>query len=246
MKYFFIAFQFLTIIPLRIKTNNQEIAKSLFCFPIIGLFLGILLVLLNNFLSLLALPPLLISSVLVITLIILTGGLHLDGLADTFDGLYGVKTKEERLEIMRDPHIGTMGVLILISVILLKITLLFSLASKTQNISLILMCLFSRYFLVFSLFLFPYARLDGKAKVFFDAINLPIFLFTTAITLICAIFIFGVNGYLILAICGLFVFLVNRIIQEKIDGITGDNLGASVELSEIFILLTILLIQGAK
>ena len=128
MKSFILALQFLTTIPFRTKkpASNDRLPQATIYFPLVGLLLGLILVAVNSLLSYFGFKELFINSALVALLIVFTGGLHLDGLADTFDALLSRKRKAEMLEIMRDSHIGTMGVLSLIVVILFKISLLCS------------------------------------------------------------------------------------------------------------------------
>ena len=243
MKGFISAIQFLTSIPIGTKRpiDESKLPQAMIYFPLIGLFLGLILAAANNILSLTTLGQFPISAILVVLLIILTGGLHLDGLADTFDAFLSGKGRSDMLAIMRDSRIGTMGALSLISVILIKVSLISSLGPEIMNSSLILMCALSRYFLVFSIFFFPYAREGGKAKPFFDGINLKIFSLATLMGLFfCAIF-FDIKGLMIFVITAFLLFLVNRIIANKIGGLTGDTLGAVNELCEICILIAVLI-----
>src|SRR3989338_5804758 len=138
MSSFLFALQFLTIIPVNIRhIDEKRSAKAVIFFPLVGLFLGLILAAVNNLLLFFKFEGLLINTILVISLAILTGGLHLDGLADTFDALLSRKNKEQMLEIMRDSHIGAMGVLSLISVILLKISLLSTIPLPFKTLSLL-------------------------------------------------------------------------------------------------------------
>lgn len=239
MQSFLLALQFLTVIPVRSNAGINK-ATTLY-FPVIGLFLGMILAGVNYLLSFTTLEQFSASVVLVILLIILTGGLHLDGLADTFDALLSRKNKSEMLRIMRDPHIGTMGVLGLIGVVLLKISFLASLDFSSKNTALILMCLFSRYAMVLEIFLFPYARDEGKAKIFFEGMNFKIFFWATLISLICAIVILKSKGLIIFILTGVFAFLIGKFIVKKIGGVSGDTLGATNELVEIFVLGSVLI-----
>ena len=245
MKTFLSALQFLTIIPIKTKLaiDDNNLPNSIIWFPVVGLILGLVLAGVNTVLSLLALEKFFIDVILIILLIILTGGLHLDGLADTFDAFSSRKDRFEILRIMRDSHIGTMGVLGLITIILLKVSLLFSLDIKVMNGALILMCLLSRYALVFSMFLFPYAREEGKAKIFIDGMNLKSFSFSALMTFLGAFIVFGVKGIVVFIILMVFVYLAGRFITGKIGGITGDTLGAVNEFSEVFVLLNIFILM---
>lgn len=241
MYKFIFSFQFLTIFPLKTRKtpDTDTISGSVIYFPLVGLILGLILAGLNNFFLFLNFTPLLTSIILVIALIILTGGLHLDGLADTFDALGSFKDRESCLRIMKDSHIGTMGVLSLISIILLKVGLLSCLDSNVRNVALILMCTISRWSLSLPMWRFPYAREEGKGKVFFEGMNSKIFLGASSIALVCAAYIFRLKGILIFLIAGIFAYIFSWFISRKIGGITGDILGAINEISEVFVLLTI-------
>lgn len=238
---FLLALQFLTIIPMPNKLGNYN-ARVVLYFSLVGLVLGIILVGLNLLLSKLLLESFLINTLLVITLAVLTGGLHLDGLADTTDAFSSGKDKQGLLEIMREPHIGTMGVLALISVIMLKVGILSSLNLWTKNIALILMCVLSRWSLTLPLYLFSYARNEGKAKVFFGALSFPGFIAASIVTLLFAVLIWNWKGLTVFTAASIFSYFFGTYSNRKIGGITGDILGATVELNEVFILLVCLLI----
>jgi adenosylcobinamide-GDP ribazoletransferase len=241
MQGFLFALQFLTIIPIKAKKeiDAKRLSLSAAYFPLVGLILGLMLAGVNKLLLFFPVEQFFRSVILVIFLIVLTRGLHLDGLADTSDALLSSRDKQQMLQIMRDSHIGTMGVLSLICIILLKLVLLYSLNSKLINISLILMCLLSRYALVFAMFLFPYIRSEGKAKVFVERMNWKIFSLATTTTLFCAIIVWGLKGLLVFLPVVIFIILIGKLITQKIGGMTGDTLGAINELVETFVLLNI-------
>lgn len=240
MKSLLLALQFLTIIPVKIRHINEgEPAKAMIYFPLIGLFLGFVLIGINILLVNLSLSGFPINIILIISLIALTGGIHLDGLADTTDAFSSGKPKEEMLAIMRDPHIGVMGTLILVSIILLKIGLLSSLSVTVKINALLLMCVLSRWSAVLSMFLFPYARRDGKAKIFISGLNVKIFIFSTIIALICAFAIWQIKGLLTLLVIAGYVYLSGKSISRKLGGITGDTLGATIELTELVVLFIV-------
>ena len=237
MKKFLLALQFLTIIPIKVKSaDDKEIADSLIYFPIAGLLIGLALAGINGLLGFLNFPRLATDAILIVSLIAITGGMHLDGLADTSDALLSVRNKDEMLKIMRDPHIGVMGVIGIISILLLKIAFLFSLDPSLVPAGLILMCVLSRWSLVLCLFLFPYARQEGKAKAFAEGINSKIFILATIIAFVCALVTAGLKGLLILGIITLYACLFNKLISKKIGGITGDTLGAMNESAEAIVL----------
>ncbi|MBU2473389.1 MAG: adenosylcobinamide-GDP ribazoletransferase [Candidatus Omnitrophica bacterium] len=245
MKNFILALQFLTTISFKTKKviDSDRLLQATIYFPLVGLLLGLILAAVNILFSYLGFSQLLTNTALVTLLIILTGGLHLDGLADTFDALLSRKGSLEMLEIMRDSHIGTMGVLSLITIILFKISLLGSLDFTTKNITLLLMCFLSRYSLVAAMFLFPYARQQGKAKIFMAGMDFRIFFLATLTTLALVIILWQIKGLFCLALVVVFVFLSGKFITKKIGGITGDSLGAMNELGEVLVLFVVFLLN---
>jgi adenosylcobinamide-GDP ribazoletransferase len=244
MKNFLLALQFLSIIPVRLKNiKEDDLSKSVMYFPLVGLLLGFILAGVNKVLFILNFQPFLINIIFVILLIALTGGLHMDGLADTSDALLSGKNKEEMLKIMRDSHIGVMGVLGLVSIILLKIAFLSSISVSLKTVSLLLMCTLSRWSLVLTMFLFPYAREEGKAKVFIKGVNFRIFILSTIIAIACTLALWKIKGVLIFIIIAISSYAITKFINSKIGGVTGDVLGALCELNEITALLSIFILE---
>jgi len=242
---FLLALQFLTILPLKIKGfSEKRMAWALAYFPAAGLFLGSALFGLSALLSISGVSAVTENIILVVALIILTGGMHLDGLADTADALLSGRVKERMLEIMRDSHIGPMGVLALISIILLKIGFLSCLGPAEKPIALMLMCILSRWSVVLVMYLFPYARREGKAKLFIQGMNLKIFMLSTALAAGCSFLIWRLPGLLALLIVTLCAYAIGKFVSRRIEGFTGDTLGALIEITEVIILLTVCIAQG--
>jgi len=244
MTLFLFALQFLTIIPVRTKRvpDTDNLSRATLFFPFIGLFLGLILVGLNICLSLLRLDAWLSSVILVSLLTILTGALHLDGLADTFDALGSRQSPEKMLAIMRDSHIGTMGMLSMLLVILLKVSLLSALPPVLKNQALLLMGMVSRTGLVLLMGLFPYARKEGKASPFMDGMR-P--LYSGLVVGLCIVltgFLGGVSGLLVCLSSFVLLLIMGRWLSRKIGGITGDILGAGCELSEVLVLFGMVMI----
>ncbi|MHB8155439.1 MAG: adenosylcobinamide-GDP ribazoletransferase [Candidatus Omnitrophota bacterium] len=245
MTSFLLALQFLTTLPLMIgKFSEKKMAWALVYFPMVGLFLGLMLIGLNTLLSILGFHLGVINIILVIVLIIFTGGLHLDGLADTTDAFLSGQGKEKMLQIMRDSHIGVMGVLALISIILLKVGLLSSVNVAARPAALMLMCVLSRWSVVLIMYLFPYARQEGKARLFIQGLNLKIFIVSLAVVLLFSFAIWGLKGLLALVVISGCVYAINKIIVRKIGGVTGDTLGATIEVMEIAVLFIVCIMQG--
>lgn len=240
-----LAIQFLTVIPLKIRdVNERKLAYALVYFPLAGLLIGLILAGLSTALFSLHFYEFTVAAVLVVALAVITGGMHLDGLSDTFDALAGGKDKEKCLEIMRDSHAGAMGAISIVCALLLKAAFIFSLRPQDYLPALILMCILSRWSMVEAMFFFPYARSEGKAKIFINNMTFRIFFITTAVALILSIFIWQLKGLLLFVISGFTAWLFSMLVSRKVGGITGDTLGASCELNELAILLSILILNA--
>ena len=126
MKRLLVALQFLTIIPFKIKgkVDDNDLGRSLIYFPIVGLLIGLILAGIAYFAA--PIPPLVTSALILIAWGVITGGIHLDGFADTCDGFYGNRPKEDILRIMRDSRIGTMGAVGVALILLFKFAVLSS------------------------------------------------------------------------------------------------------------------------
>jgi adenosylcobinamide-GDP ribazoletransferase len=237
---FLLALQFLTVIPLKIKdVTEKKIADSVIYFPVVGLLLGLALAGTAELLFRFTFTALSINVILVILLVCLTGGIHLDGLADSTDAFLSRKNRELMLGIMRDAHIGVMGVLGIISTILLKISFLYSIAMSLKLVSLVLACVLSRWAMVMAMFFFPYARQEGKAKIYIQGMNLKLFILATIFVLLCVFGAWQIKGLIVFAATAVFAYIFNNLVFRKIGGITGDTLGALNEITEVFILLMI-------
>lgn len=233
MSRILIALSFLTCLPVKLKGPQDEfiLARSMVYFPLIGLFLGGLLVLLNLLLAPI-LPLRVVNLVLLILLAVITGGLHLDGLADTIDGLAGGREKEERLAIMRDSRIGVFGALGLILLLLTKYELLCSLSGEYRVPLLFLMPAMGRWSQVIGTAFFPSAR-PGIGSIFIKIVGRKELIRATLIFLPFCLLLGLFNG-LLLCVLNIGVALVFFwFITRRIDGITGDSLGAVSEMVEV-------------
>ena len=242
MKRLLLALQFLTIIPVRVKrVTNKDLPGSAAYFPVIGLLIGCVLAGAIIFGKYINFPDIGLSAIIAVLLAILTGGIHLDGLADLFDAIGSRKNREEMLAIMREPRIGTMGAIAIAGSLLLKTTLFLSLAAPLQIEPVILMCVISRWAMVFLMYRFHYAREEGKAKAFLEGMNTRIFAIATAFTLILSLAIGQIQGLAALGICALVMYFGGKYLSKRLGGITGDVLGAANEITEILCLIIICL-----
>ncbi|PIQ89876.1 MAG: adenosylcobinamide-GDP ribazoletransferase [Candidatus Omnitrophica bacterium CG11_big_fil_rev_8_21_14_0_20_42_13] len=244
MKQFLLALQFLTIIPVRIKEVAEEnIAQSMIFFPAVGLLLGVILCACDGLLSQLGLIRFCADTLLVGLLIILTGAIHLDGLADTVDAFASGKDKDGMLRVMRDSNIGTMGALSLILALLIKIGLISSLASAKYP-ALILMCVLSRWAQVCAVFFLPYARGEGKAKLFIKGMNRNIFIFAGLSSLGIIFIAWRIKAILVFVSAAAFTWVCLKCLRRKFGGATGDTIGAISELAEIVVLFSVIILEG--
>ena len=247
MKLFLIALQFLTILPIKIpagggsapggksEINEKDFGRSLLYFPLVGLLIGLLLV--GSVFLFSFLPLLLKSALILIFSIIITGGIHLDGFADTCDAFYGNRPKEKILEIMRDSRIGVMGAIGIFSLLLLKFGIIASLSDALLWKALILMAVFSRWAQVLACFDSSYARQEGKAKYFIEyATKKELFIgFFFTLALFCLLS--KLKGLILFFTSLLPTFLFLQYIKKRIGGMTGDTIGALSEFAEVSVLL---------
>jgi adenosylcobinamide-GDP ribazoletransferase len=166
-----------------------------------------------------------------------TAGLHLDGLADTADGLGGGQTPAECRRIMKDSRLGTFGAASLVLVLLLKFTFLLGLPQGEAARGLILFPLVSRWGLVLLAYLSPYARPEGGlGQAMTEGVSTRALAGATASALILAFLAFGFRGLAILAVAAFATWLLSRYFLKKVGGVTGDVLGATNELLEVLTL----------
>ena len=235
---FLIALQFLTIVPVQLKQipTARQNAQSLLFYPLIGLLIGFVLFGLS--IVLIKLPTILLASIVLVVWIWLTGGLHLDGLADTADAwVGGFGDRERTLQIMKDPTCGPIGVLSLVVVCLLKFAALYVLLEQHLNTFLILVPVLGRSVPLFLFLTTAYVRDKGLGRSITDFIpkKLTWTVFVITIALLCVFKWLG----LVTFICFITVlFFLRALFIKRIGGITGDTVGAAIELVETGLMLS--------
>ena len=243
MKKLVIATQFLTKIPLKLKgeIKKEDLGKSMSFFPLVGLIIGVILVMVNIGASLIF-QPLLVNILIITVLVLITGALHLDGFADTLDGFSGGKNKEEILAIMRDGSLGAMGVIGIVCLILVKLGLLYEFTGKMKNCVLVLMPVMGRWSLVFAAFFNPYAWREGLGKPYTEYVGKKEFTFATLTAIFIGIIFLKFESIILFTVVFITTLIFLKFFLKKIGGISGDILGATNEVVEIITLLTILLL----
>ncbi len=241
---FLLSLQFLTIINIKdnITIYEDRLGKAVIFFPVVGVLIGLILIITLRSLSL-WLPIALTDAFILIALLIITGGLHIDGFADTVDGFAGGKNKDDILRIMKDSRIGTFGVVGIVMLLLTKYLSIYSLQEDTKYLVLITMPVIGRWSVLPMGLFFKYARIEGgTGKIFAESIRLKEFIIGTIMALAIIIPLFRLKGFLMFAVIFIITLLIGRYSKRKINGITGDVFGATIEINELIILILSLLV----
>ncbi len=233
-----LALTFLTILPWpRLPlAAGPELARSLFWFPWVGALLGLLFW--GSWLGLTIVFPTLVAAALLLGLsVVITRGLHLDGLADTADGLAGGQTPEARRRIMKDSRLGAFGAMSLVLVLLLKYTLFLGLANKGLSRGFLLYPIVSRWGMVLLAYFSPYARPEGGlGQAMTSGAGGSTILGATVSTLLLATAAAGLKALPIIGVSAVVTWLASRYFRRQVGGVTGDTLGAVNELLEVLVL----------
>lgn len=241
MSRFILIIQFLTRIPININIDFKEddLPKGIIYFPIVGLIIGIFDGLIYFLASKVAggLFPLIAS---IAANIIITGGLHVDGLADTCDGIYSSRRKDRMLEIMRDSRVGTNGVIAIFLDLALRITLLANLNGSYILKTIVLSPVMGRTMLSLVAFKSNYARKDsGLGNLFVGKVTFYRILISSIISFIIMTMFIGFKSIIVIGAIIILSVLYKRYMHSKIGGMTGDTLGAGNEIAEIIFILII-------
>ena len=238
MTAFWIAMQFLTVFPIQLKQmpSPQQNAQSLLFYPLIGMLIG--LVLFAIALTLVKLPIILLSTLLLVVWIWITGGLQLDGLADTADAwVGGFGDPEKTLRIMKDPSSGPIGVLSLLIVCVLKWSALYVLLEQQQLWLLILVPMLARLSPLILFLTTPYVREKGLGTAMSQYIPRKLSYVIVAVVFgLCGFM--GLWGLLLVIFSTMTLWYLRAKFIRRIGGITGDTIGATIEWVESVALFT--------
>ncbi len=246
--HWLVALEFLTVLRLRQRggptLDRQAFAQAQALYPLIGLLIGLLAaggwVLLD-----LVLPRPPADLLAVLLLVGLTGGLHIDGLGDTADGLLATRDLESRLAIMRDPRIGSYGAIVVAGALLLKWSALAGMTEQGDVLAaLVVAPVAARTALVFVTGRYPYARADGMGAGF-PAVARGTAGMVAAITgIVIGVTLYGPAGTLLVAGTAGAMTLFARWPNRVLGGLTGDVYGMLVEIAEVAVLLVV--VAGAQ
>jgi adenosylcobinamide-GDP ribazoletransferase len=229
------ALRFLTILPIswKSKEDGRFFQASIIWFPVVGLLIGTMAATVV-FLSDIILPSSLVAVLAMVFLAGISGCLHLDGLADSGDGLLSARPRQQALDIMRDSRSGAMGVIVLVFVLLGKYAALSAMPVGSMATAVFLMPLAGRTAILLTMAVLPYARTgEGLGRLFYSADSRMLGLSTLFFYALVALFFSWKIAFLLLAAILLTVALFSFWCFRKIGGATGDTLGAACELAEL-------------
>ncbi len=230
------ALRFLTVIPVswQVARDGEFFQESIYYFPLIGFLIGCGGMLLNAVAGQL-LPPLVVAFLVLFYLSAISGFLHLDGVADSADGLLSARPREQSLKIMKDSRTGAMGVVMLVCVMLGKFAALSSLSFPLMTTAILIMPIAGRCAILLTMASRRYARPEGGIGGLFysnrsrTAAGIGL-VFLVAMSLLAA-------DLRVTAIVCLMVFLTvfgfSSFCEKRLGGVTGDTLGATCEITEL-------------
>ncbi len=247
MKRAILALQFLTVFSVKkdLQFNKEELKGAMAFFPLAGAVQGLILAAAEYAFS--RFFPASISAALIVLILALTNGaLHLDGFADTVDGLAGGKTPEDRLRIMRDSAVGAVGVVFLVLILLLKYLAIKELPDTIKYAAIFLFPVAGRWAMVPMACWGGYARKEdgpgvrhGLGSAFTGNSYRALFI-ATVITTAFSFFLLGSYSLIILAVLAAVIYLFTVFFKSRLGGVTGDVFGFQSECAEVIFLLMIL------
>jgi adenosylcobinamide-GDP ribazoletransferase len=247
---FLVALAFLTVLPIRFRTLPPAavVAASRFWYPVVGLLLGAALGGWTSLVSAGDWSPLLAAFLVLLAWVLATGALHLDGVCDSCDGLFGGHTPEDRLRIMRDPHLGTFGLAGGVLLLTGKLVVLNELLQRWRDQAPWLVgvaVLIARCLALCMAGLARYARPEGTGRALVTATRgweVGLYAALAAVAVVGAVPDRELlrDAVLLLAPC-LAVLGLTWLCQRRLGGVTGDCLGAAIETAEgVFLLVAVM------
>ncbi|HEX3032073.1 MAG TPA: adenosylcobinamide-GDP ribazoletransferase [Bacillota bacterium] len=235
---FVVAVQSLTRLHLYdVEWNEENYGRSSAFFTIVGLLIGTILWAVyaaagKHF------PVEVVAALLIAAELIITGGMHLDGFMDSMDGLFSGRSRERKLEIMKDSRVGANGVMAVVIMLLLKYTLLLHLPEPAAGV-LILVPAIGRWSDVYAFRLFPYARPEGLGRAMPQYTKTSDLSFALMVLIAAAFWLLRIKGLVLVVLVTLLVHLMARQITKTLGGLTGDIYGFLIELTQVLALFFI-------
>ncbi len=241
---FVVALQFLTAIPalMRREPTAREMGHAMSYYPLVGALLGLVLLAMALLLSG-VFPAAVNAALLVVAWVLLTGGLHLDGLKDVCDGVFSQPDAARRLEVMRDTRAGSYGVMGVACLLLVKYGALFSVVAaaapsylSASLAGLVLAPTLGRWAMVLVTAGFPGARPEGLGQLVKASVG-PAQVIGAGISAGAIALIFAPLGLALLVVAGAVAWLLGLYFRANLGGLTGDTYGAINEVVEAAVLL---------
>ncbi len=232
------ALQFLTVLPVKRNFTDEQVGRAAAWFPLVGIIIGLVLAGLYYVFRMI-LPFGVVNVLMIAALAVFSGGLHLDGLADTLDGMAGHRSSERRLEIMRDSRIGGIGAVGLALFLILEYAALNNVSELWILFTLLAAPMLSRTAMVDAIYFFPYARQSGLGSPFKQSVTIRQVLIAAVIAFAVSLILFRTAGLIIIAATWLIVTLAALFFKSRLNGLTGDTYGAINEIAFTSVLLTV-------
>lgn len=243
LRILLVACQFLTRLPVpQIPVVDGDLRRATAAFPLVGLLIGALCAAVFVAADLL-LTPLVAAVAAVAAAAALTGAFHEDGLADTFDGLWGGWDPEQRLRIMRDSRVGTYGAMALVIAISVQVAALGALDATTAVRALVAGHVTSRAAILVQIRALPPVDDQGSGARVAEPVGLVGTVVALVVTGATLALTSGWLAVLIVAVALLGVGAIRRAARRRLGGLTGDLLGATQQVVLILVLLTVLAID---
>lgn len=241
MKSFITALQFLTRIHVKEQPDLtvEDFGRSTKFFPLVGVLLGLIYMLVTWCLVAVFGWANFVTTILVLLPVLMTGGLLLDGYMDTADGVFSARSRERKLEIMKDSRVGAFGVIALVSLMMMNWSVLRDIKLVLIMTALFVMPVIGRMAMVMVIAFFPYARPEGMGKAFSDMADKKT-VALAAITTLVFVVPWGQAAIAALAAGLGFAWLLGAWLTNKLGGLTGDTYGAVETLTETMVLLVFL------
>lgn len=239
---FWIALQFLSSLPIRLPGMPAplELGRSLLFYPLVGVVFGSVLMALDLLLS--GTPQLLHAALLLGCWALLSGGLHLDGLADSADAwLGGFGDRERTLTIMKDPRSGPIAVVTLVIMLLLKFAAIVALIDAHYSVALLLAPVIGRAAMLGLFLNTPYVRAGGLGQALADHLPRRLGIQVLGVTTVACVLIAGWAGLWAVLSATAGFFWLRQLMIKRLGGSTGDTAGAMLELLEVLVLVALAL-----
>ncbi len=241
---FLCALQFLTRLPV----NNVDdyspstLGRSVLFYPVIGLVIGATLYLTHQFMG--SVDNHLQAAILLVLWVLLTGALHIDGLADLVDAWIGSHGDRDRMmDLMKDATSGPMAVTAIILLLLIKFTALAVVIDQGLDVALLLVPLIGRAGLLASLRLLPYVRTEGLGSVLVEQLPKPEALRVLWVCALLVVLLAGWSGVAVVIVSAVCFYGMGESLKARLGGITGDCAGAICELLEAVALVALVVLH---